>query len=90
MNTEKPKPKKEQKYRTITIPVHPDEYKIPISLVNIPISKGRYVTLCGPLGPKTLTALQGTLEACRDSLVKQPKKSKPTNALSDAVKEITT
>ena len=53
----------------IAIPVHPDERDWPVSLVHIPLSKGRFATIQGPLSPKTLTALLGTLEANRDSLV---------------------
>jgi hypothetical protein len=64
--------KAEPETRTISIPVHPDDYDVPISLVHIPISRGRYVTLCGPLAYKTLKALQGTLEACKDALVTAP------------------
>lgn len=58
-----------EKTRTIVIPVHPEDEKVPVSLVHIPLSKGRYATICGPLGAKTMTALLGTLEACKDSLV---------------------
>ena len=72
----KMKPKKEQQYRTICIPIHTDDAKLPISLVHIQLSKGRFATLQGPLGNKTLTALLGTLEACKDLLVEQPKKPK--------------
>lgn len=60
------------KTNTIIIPVHPDEQNIPVSLIHLPISEGRYVTIQGPLGRKTLTALQGTLEACKDTLVGKP------------------
>ena len=60
------------KWNIISIPVHPDELDVPVSLVHIPISGGRYVVLQGPLAPKTMTALQGTLEACRDILVAKP------------------
>jgi hypothetical protein len=54
----------------ISIPVHPDDKDVPVSLVHIPLSRGRYAILYGPLGRKTLEALQGTLEACKEILVK--------------------
>jgi hypothetical protein len=63
---------KTEKTRTIVIPVHPDDYNVPISLVHIPLSNGRYATICGPLAHKTLKALLGTLEACKDTLVTAP------------------
>lgn len=56
----------------ISIPAHPDDKDVPVSLVHIPLSQGRYATICGPLGHKTLEALQGTLEACKDVLVAKP------------------
>jgi hypothetical protein len=49
---------------------HPDDKDVPVSLVHIPLSRGRYAILYGPLGRKTLEALQGTLEACKEILVK--------------------
>lgn len=60
------------KTNVISIPAHPDDHNIPVSLVHIPLSEGRYATICGPLGRKTLEALRGTLEACKDTLVKKP------------------
>ncbi len=56
------------KNHTIAIPVHPDDYDVPVSLVHIPLSAGRYATICGPLGRKTIEALRATLEACKDTL----------------------
>lgn len=53
----------------IVIPVHPEDYNVPVSLVHIELSPGRYATICGPLGRKTLESLQGTLVACKGSLV---------------------
>jgi hypothetical protein len=61
-----------EKTRTITIPVHPDEVNVPVSLVHVPLSGGRYATICGPLAPKTMTAVLGTLNACKDILVSKP------------------
>lgn len=61
-----------QEYRTITIPVHPDEYDVPVSIVHIELSEGRYATIQGPLGRKTMTALHATLVACKDILVSKP------------------
>ena len=60
------------KTQTIIIPIHPDDKDVPVSLVHIPLSEGRYAKICGPLGRKTLTALQGTLEACKDSMIAKP------------------
>lgn len=57
------------KTQTIIIPVHPDELDVLRSVVHIPLSPGRYVTLEGPLAPKTGRALIATLEACKDCLV---------------------
>jgi hypothetical protein len=57
-------------YRVIEIPVHPDEEDIPESTVYIALSKGRYAIIKGPLGYHTLTALQGTLQACKPCLVR--------------------
>lgn len=74
--SEKLKKKRVEKTKTISIPIHPDDKDVPVSLVHVPLSKGRYATICGPLGYKTLCALQGTLLACKDSLVAQPKKVK--------------
>lgn len=55
-------------FKTISIPSHPDYKDVPVSLVHVPLSRGRYVTICGPLGRKTVTALLGTIEACRETL----------------------
>lgn len=60
------------KTQTISIPIHPDDKDVPVSIVHIPLSDGRYATICGPLAHKTLTALQGTLEACKGCLVAKP------------------
>jgi hypothetical protein len=57
------------KTNTIVIPIHPDDRDVPISLVHIPLGNGRYATITGPLARKTLTALLGTLEACKDTLI---------------------
>lgn len=62
----------ETKTHTIQIPIHPDDADVPVSLFHIPLSNGRYATICGPMGRKTLTALLGTLEACKDILVSSP------------------
>lgn len=61
--------------QTISIPIHPDDYDVPVSVVHLQLSKNppRYATIVGPLAYKTLAALQGTLIACRDTLVTQPK-----------------
>lgn len=60
------------KTQTISIPIHDDDKDVPISLVHIELSPGRYATLCGPLGRKTLEALQGTLKACEGVLTSGP------------------
>jgi hypothetical protein len=56
------------KTNVIEIPVHPDEYNVPVSHINIELSTGRYATITGPLGRKTLTALIGTLKANKETL----------------------
>lgn len=61
-----------EQFNRIVIPVHPDERDVPVSLVHVPISKGRYVTIQGPLAPKTMTAMLATLEANKDSLIEKP------------------
>ena len=61
------------KMNTISIPIHPDDAGVPVSLVHLELSPGRYATICGPLGRKTLTALRGTLKACEDVLIANPK-----------------
>ena len=68
--------KNEKQCRIISIPIHPEDAKLPISLVHIQLSKGKYAAVCGPLGYKTITALEATLIACKDSLVKRPKTPK--------------
>lgn len=62
-----------KQFRVIAIPIHQEDKKVPISVVHIPISKGRYATLQAPLAEKTMTALLGTLEACKDSLIAKSK-----------------
>lgn len=56
----------------ISIPVHPADYDVPVSLVHIPLNKGRYAIIQGPLGRKTLTALYGAIMACKDIMVAKP------------------
>ncbi len=57
------------KMQSIEIPVHPEEFDVPISEIYIFLSKGRYARIKGPLGRKTLEALQGTLLANKDSMI---------------------
>lgn len=57
-----------EKFQTVEIPVHPDDYDVPISLVHIALGDGRYAKLVGPLGRKTITALSKTLEANKDTM----------------------
>jgi hypothetical protein len=61
-----------KKFNQIVIPIHPDDANVPISTVHIKLSKGRYATIQGPLGYKTVSALLGTLEACKDVLTAKP------------------
>jgi len=57
---------------SIRIPIHPDDKDVPVSLVHIPLSNGRYAVIQGPLGHKTIEALLGTLLACKDCIVAKP------------------
>jgi hypothetical protein len=59
-----------EKFRTIQIPIHEDEVGFPVSLVHIQLSSGRFVTIYGPLAPKTMGALIKTIHACKDILVR--------------------
>lgn len=61
--------KRQEETSLIAVPIHPDEMRMRRSIVNIPLPSGRYVTLEGPLGPKTMGNLHATLLICRDSLV---------------------
>jgi hypothetical protein len=55
--------------RSLIIPVHPEEVDVPVSVIHIPISNGRFVRFCGPMAPKTLTILLGVMQACKPALV---------------------
>jgi hypothetical protein len=57
------------KTQTISIPIHPEDSFEPVSLVHIKLSPGRYATICGPLGRKTLMALQATINGCADAMM---------------------
>ena len=58
--------------KTIAVPVHPDEEKVPMSSIYFPLSEGKYAVFRGPLAPKTLGMLAGALKICKAALVAKP------------------
>lgn len=56
------------KYRTFSIPRHPDDDHIPDSIINIYLSPGRIVTIQGPLFSKTMGMLSECLEIWKPAM----------------------
>ena len=58
----------EKQEKILEIKVHPSERNIPVSLVHLELSPGRYFTMCGPLGKKTVRSVLKAIEGMGDTL----------------------
>ena len=55
--------------RVISGPIHPDDRDVPMSILHFPISNNRFVQICVPLAPKSLSILEDVLQAWKPALV---------------------